>query len=47
MWIQSLSREDPLEAGMATPPVFLPGESPQTEVPGGLWSLGLQRVRHN
>ena len=47
MGIQSLSREDPLEGGMATPPVFLPGESPRAEVPGGLWSVGLQRVGHN
>ena len=27
-------------------PVFLPGESPRTEEPGGLQSLGSQRVRH-
>ena len=26
-WVQSLAREHPLEEGMATPPVFLPGES--------------------
>ena len=26
-WVQSLAREDPLEKGMATTPVFLPGES--------------------
>ena len=26
-WVQSLGPEDPLEKGMATPPVFLPGES--------------------
>ena len=25
-WDQSLDREDPLEKGMATTPVFLPGE---------------------
>ena len=25
-------------------PVFLPGESPQTEEPGGLQSMGSQRV---
>ena len=25
-WVQSLGREDPLEKGMATHPVFLPGE---------------------
>ena len=28
-------------------PVVLPGESPWTEEPGGLQSLGSQRVRHN
>ena len=26
-WVQSLGQEDPLEEGMATSPVFLPGES--------------------
>ena len=43
--------EDPLEEGMATQywqstPVFLPGESPWTEEPGGLQSMGSQRVEH-
>ena len=28
-------------------PVFLPGKSPWTEEPGGLQSMGLQRVRHD
>ena len=28
-------------------PVFLPGESPWTEKPGGLQSIGSQRIRHN
>ena len=28
-------------------PVFLPGESPRTEEPGGLQSAGLQRIGHN
>ena len=27
IWVQSLGQEDPLEEGMATTPVFLPGES--------------------
>ena len=45
-WVQSLSWQDPLEEGMATP-VFLPGESPQTEEPRGLQSMGLQRVGHD
>ena len=28
-------------------PIFLPEESPGTEEPGGLQSMGSQRVRHN
>ena len=28
-------------------PVLLPGESPQTEEPGGLQSMGSQRVGHD
>ena len=28
-------------------PVFLPGESPWTEEPGGLQSMGSQRVGHD
>jgi len=28
-------------------PVFLPAESPWTEEPGGLQSIGSQRVGHN
>ena len=34
-WVPSLGWEDPLEEGMETP-VFLPGESPRAEEPGGL-----------
>ena len=30
------------EEGMAIHPVFLPGESPWTEEPGGLQSMGSQ-----
>ena len=36
-----------LEKGMEPTPVFLPGESPWAEEPGGLQSMVLQRVRHN
>ena len=43
--VQSLSREDPLEEGIATHSSFLPGESPGTEEPGGLQSRGSQRGR--
>ena len=45
-WVRSLGWEDPLEEVMATP-VFLPGESPWTKEPGGLQSVGLQRVRYD
>ena len=38
--VRSLGWEDPLEQGMATTPVFLPGDSPWTEEPGGLQSTG-------
>ena len=34
-WVRSLGWEDLLEKGMATHSVFLPGESPWTEEPGG------------
>ena len=48
-WVQFLGWEDPLEEGRAWPPtpVFLPGESPWTEEPGGLPSTGSQRVGHD
>ena len=42
-----LGGEDPLEKGMQPTLVFLPGESPWTEEPGGLRSIGSQRVRHD
>ena len=46
-WVQSLGWEDLLEEGMQPTPLFLPRESPQTEEPGGLQCMGLQRVGHN
>ena len=45
MQVPSLG-EDPLEEGMQPTPVSLPGESPWTEEPGGLQSMGAQRVGH-
>ena len=42
-----LSQEDPLEEGMATDSSVLAWEIPWTEEPGGLRSMGLQRVRHD
>ena len=46
-WVQSLGWRDCLEEDMQPTPVFLPGESPWTEKPGGLQSVGSQRVRHD
>ena len=45
--VQSLGWEDPLEKGMATYTSILAWEIPWTEEPGGLQSMGLQRVRHD
>ena len=44
--VQSLGG-DPLEKGMATHSTILPRRIPQTEEPGGLQSMGLQRVGHD
>ena len=44
--IPPLGREDPLEEEMAIP-VFLAGKIPWTEEPGGLWSIGSQRVEEH
>ena len=46
-WVQSLDWEDPLEEGMATHSSILAWRIPWTEEPGGLQSMGLQRVTHN
>ena len=46
-WVQSLSQEDPLEEGMATHSSILVWRIPWTEEPGGLQSMGLQKVRHD
>ena len=44
---QSLSREDPLEKEIATYSSIVAWEIPWTEEPGGLYSMGLQRVGHD
>ena len=41
---QSRGQEDPLEKEMATHSSILPWEISWTEEPGGLQSMGLQRV---
>ena len=45
--VQTLGREDPLEKEMATHSSILAKEIPQTEEPGGLQSIGSQKVGHN
>ena len=45
--IRSLGWEDPLEKEMAIHSSILAWRIPQTEEPGGLQSMGLQRVRCN
>ena len=46
-WVCSLGQEDPLEKEMATLSSILAWEIPCTEEPGGLQSMGSQRVGHN
>ena len=45
--VQSLGQEDPLEEGMATHSSILAWRIPWTKEPGGLTSIGSQRVGHN
>ena len=42
--VRSLGQEDALEKGMATHSSILAWRIPETEEPGGLQSMGLQRV---
>jgi len=45
-WVLSLGWEDPLEEGMATHSNILVWRIPTAEEPGGLQSMGSQRVGH-
>ena len=45
--VRSLGWEDPLEKEMATHSSILVWKIPWTEEPGGLQSMGLQRVKHD
>jgi len=45
--VRSLGREDPLEEGMATHSSILAWRISWTEEPGGLQSIGSQRVGHD
>ena len=47
MKVQSLGGEDPLEEEVATQSSILAWRIPWTEEPGGLRSMGSQRVRHD
>ena len=46
-WIRSLGQEDPLEKEMATHSSTLTWRIPWMEEPGGLQSMGSQRVGHD
>ena len=45
--VQVLGQEDPLEEGMATHSSTLAWRIPSIEEPGGLQSMGSQRIRHD
>ena len=45
--VPSLGQEDPLEKEMATHSRILTWEIPWTEEPGGLQSMGSQKVGYN
>ena len=47
MWVQSLGQEGPLEKDMATHSSIPAWEIAQTEEPGGLQTMGSQRVEHD
>ena len=47
MCVCTLGQKDPLEQEMATHSRILPGKIPWIEEPGGLQSIGSQRVRHD
>ena len=46
-WVRTLGWEDPLGKGKATHSSILAWRIPWTEEPGGLQSMGSQRVRHD
>ena len=47
MRVRSLGQEEALEKGMATHSSILARKIPWTEEPGGLGSIGSQRVGHD
>ena len=46
-WVRPLGQEDPLEDGMVTHSRVLAWRIPGAEEPGGLQSMGSQRVGQN
>ena len=46
-WVRSLGWEDPVEKEMATHYTIFARKIPWTEEPGGLQSMGSQRVGHD
>ena len=46
-WVESLGWEYPLEEEMATHSSILAGKISWTEEPGGLQSIGLQKIVHD
>ena len=46
-WVQFLGWEDTLEKEMATHSIILAWETPWTQEPGRLQSMGLQTVGHD
>ena len=46
-WVPLLGQEDPLKKGMATHYSILAWRIPWAEEPGGLQSMGWQRVGHS
>ena len=47
IWVQSLGQEDLLEEEIATFSCVFAWDIPLAEEPGGLESVGPQRIRHN
>ena len=45
--VRCLDQDDPLEKGMAAHSLILARTIPSTEEPGGLQSMGSQRVGHD
>ena len=46
-WVQFLGWKDPMEEGMVTHSSIPAWKIPRIEEPGGLQSIGSQRVGHN